>query len=646
MKEGLRSKILAIVFTLVMMMTSLVSVRQVRASENKEKSSNDSYSIKLLLDTIDIKFNSKTEEEKKSEKVMPSERQVKYYKLKDGLNLSEDKKINLISDIYQIDDEKQVLEYIKNAKIGDSDGQLSELSRFYGQTNPDGSIYANKFTLSKDAEGKEIENGIKEVIEISNLKKGTYLIVETEKSKANHPYNKITPTIVTLPEDIKDGKDLILLNKETIKKSETSLTLIKKDKDNGNPIEQAKFYLYMVKDNPKYKEGSKESKYIYTKVLTQTIAKGKYKFTGLETKENNKTELLETVTGGKLSVENIPNTYKDSKFIFREIEPAPGYNYKENINIENKDPISGGQTATIENSRPPMLKKINSANGKPLEGVVFNLYNENNKLIKFKKNSKGYMESTDSDSKADLVTDKTGRIDIFSIKNGKYYFQEVKTLEGFKDEKIKTEIFEVKNNSALDKDGKPKIILVENTPITPTTPEEKKGGHNFVKTDDTKDAKRLAGAVFKVQKVVDGKYTDVIRDGKIYTVTSSIDGSFYVDGLPYEGDGTKYALRETKAPDGYVQTSSVIEFTIDGVSKQNPAVFIKNKKNDIPPAPPTYNPPTTTYTPPDVPKIVRGPLVKTGDIKIIIMAIVGVLMIIVGKRLVVKSDRKLRAGIK
>lgn len=595
MKEGLRSKILAFVLPMMMVLAFFVPGLKANAAEaveaKKSEQAAGKYRIELNISHIDTRVNEKDD-------IKANARQVKYFKLdskkyegKDYLEIAK-----RLHDLPMAEVEKEF-----------GPGVLSEKSKIFYEEKLVDRLKPNLYDKERTFEK----------IVIDNLEEGLYLIKETDESKKAYD-QKLVTTIEKL--DAKSAAEGILIVnlKKTVKNPKTTITLRKVDKNDKNiKLDKVEFYLYK-------KEGDKD---------LAVSAEGKngsylYKATGTTP------STLTTWGGGEIIVENLP----EGEYFFEEKTPAPGYD-KTNIGAKSAIVKPSG-LVTVENSRTPTLKKIDENKSKYLQNAVFNLYKKDKTLLKFKENNKGYV--LDEKGKADLVTNADGYIYLLDLADGEYYFKETKAPDKYiLDEK--EHHFKIKNGLV---DNKDKFLLVTNKPEKPEKPVEKKGGHNFVKTDDTKDAKRLAGAVFKVQKVVDGKYTDVIRDGKIYTVTSSIDGSFYVDGLPYEGDGTKYALRETKAPDGYVQTSSVIEFTIDGVSKQNPAVFIKNKKNDIPPVPPTYNPPTTTYTPPDVPKIVRGPLVKTGDIKIIIMAIVGVLMIIVGKRLVVKSDRKLRAGIK
>lgn len=48
---------------------------------------------------------------------------------------------------------------------------------------------------------------------------------------------------------------------------------------------------------------------------------------------------------------------------------------------------------------------------------------------------------------------------------------------------------------------------------------------------------------------------------------------------------------------------------------------------------------TTKYTPNEITRIVKTPLVKTGDIRIVVMAIVGLILLMMGIKLVNSTER-------
>ena len=200
-------------------------------------------------------------------------------------------------------------------------------------------------------------------------------------------------------------------------------------------------------------------------------------------------------------------------------------------------------------------------------------------------------------------------------------------------------------------------------PVNPPNRDDKKtGSFKFVKVDDSKEKNKLEGATFAVYAVDEkGQAEPYEVDNKRLTVKSGKNGEFKVENLPYG----KYQLRETAAPAGYILDVSPIAFEITETSETSKTIMIINKKNPdkslVPPTvtppgtktpggtttppgtttrvPSTVNPPKTYYVPQDKPGIPRGPLVKTGDIKIIVFVAIGLVMIIAGKSIVSKEEK-------
>lgn len=89
--------------------------------------------------------------------------------------------------------------------------------------------------------------------------------------------------------------------------------------------------------------------------------------------------------------------------------------------------------------------------------------------------------------------------------------------------------------------------------------ETPKGNYYFLKVSDDAVHTPLAGAVFEVlSKDAQGNLKTYMRDGKALTVTSGRDGEFSITDLPYGN----YALKEIKAPEGYILPSTSVDFTI------------------------------------------------------------------------------------
>ena len=202
--------------------------------------------------------------------------------------------------------------------------------------------------------------------------------------------------------------------------------------------------------------------------------------------------------------------------------------------------------------------------------------------------------------------------------------------------------------------------------VPPDGNRKQKGGFKFIKIDDSKEQNRLANAVFALY-IEDGKggYTPYVvnekgvysphdKNAKRVTLKSDSNGEFEVQNLPLG----KYMLRETAAPNGYILDVNPIKFEITSNSYEKDAIMIVNKKDTkktvVPPTvtppsrtntpgttPPstTVKPPTTYYVPGNKTRIPRGPLVKTGDIRIVILVALGLVMIVAGS-IIVKKDEK------
>lgn len=117
--------------------------------------------------------------------------------------------------------------------------------------------------------------------------------------------------------------------------------------------------------------------------------------------------------------------------------------------------------------------------------------------------------------------------------------------------------------------------------------------------------------------------------------------------MPYEKDGTTYYLEETNPPNGYMANTKPIPFKISATSYSETHQVITNEKQ--PPTPPKEEtPPPTPPTPPETPSTPtktltsrsRGPLVKTGDIRIWIYFAIGLIMIVAGFIIIRNQDKK------
>lgn len=303
------------------------------------------------------------------------------------------------------------------------------------------------------------------------------------------------------------------------------------------------------------------------------------------------------------------------KYYFREVpqETKEKNFYMAPFVLEVPGPATSGDPLYIkptdDNPNEPgtkvdLVKK--STSGAVLEGAEFRLYERvDGKLVPVPLLEDGTY-SKDGDPNRVLVTGKDGKITVKGLPPGDYVFVEVKAPKGYEIITGETD-FEVKADSKLtltvynkplsppeeteppDETEPPKPPETTEPPPKPpieppTKPEEpKKGDHFFYKYAKNDKGKQvsLEGATFKVTRLVDGSYENVLKDdGTIYIVSSGSDGRFKIENLPY---GTYY-LWETKAPASYAQLKEPIKFEINDQSKDQ-VISIENKKKppiDIP----------------------------------------------------------------
>ncbi|MDU5150087.1 SpaA isopeptide-forming pilin-related protein [uncultured Anaerococcus sp.] len=642
MKKEHRSRIVAFLLPVLMIFQIMAMPFLSAAAGENDEAKTEKYTIRLLIDILE-----KTGES--------SKRTVKVWKLsKDQL-----KKDDLLETAKHFDG-------MEDSKIDEelnSKGVLSE-------------------------ESKLDENSEKELIEIPvENKKGEesyYLIKESNESLdmmkekiASGKSKKLVTNVVKLPNDnIKDG--ILSINiKNEMEVPTTNISLVKTDSKNKDiRLDKVGFRLYR-----KAKEEEKEDQLVSVEGKL-----GVYKYKASEEKiTDDQVPVLKTNTNGKIEVSDLP---EGETYYFKEVEPVGEYNNDNNKNKTSED-FKVGETSeiVIENDRIPFVKKVDQK-GQALAGAKFEVYNKDGKKLSFKKDTDkfnyGYTylkdseedkakeseesnetkeesessnenkeeteESDESDETKDedsenaentdekiteLVSDEEGNIFISDMPEGEgYYFLETEAPEGYEKSSDKFE-FNVDENHIIyriskDEEGKEiktqGYITVENI-----KPDEKtqKGGFKFLKVDSSDTSKKLKGAKFKVTKKVGDKYEDVERNGKKYIVESDKNGAFEVKDLEL---GTYY-LKETTAPSGYVVNSSPIEIEITGSSyAQSPAV-VTNSKGDVPVTPTTPGGSTSTRGP-------KGPLVKTGDIRILVFFAAGLLLILGGYKMVRSQDKK------
>lgn len=389
---------------------------------------------------------------------------------------------------------------------------------------------------------------------------------------------------------------------------------------------------------------------------------------------NQYTDTFTTNEKGEIAIEDLPELAEANTYVFREVQPLDGYV------LNNKNyPVNRNEVVEVKNFKNPTpielrLNKVDSITNNPIDKVGFELFkvvtnkNDDNtaQITRERVGVKGEAGSyefrddlADSEIKYQLYTGTDGQIVVSGLPDGEYFFRENQPQKDYNLAENRG-----KESNRLDRENSSDTM--KNRPVTPPsvsppTPNSPYGSYNFVKVDDSKEQKRLAGATFALYKVSeDGKQTPYEVNGKRYTVKSGDNGEFKVENLPYG----KYVLRETAAPTGYILDVNPIEFTISANSKNAEAIMIVNKRNpDRPVTPPVVSPPGTTpprtttppttrttvppvvsppktyYVPKDTPGVPRGPLVKTGDIRILVFIAIGLIMILFGNHIVRKEEK-------
>ena len=525
--------------------------------------------------------------------------------------------------------------------------RLSMAKKYDDMTEEDIIKYLGE-AIRTSEESKINENGDKERISLQIEQKENeesyYLIKESEESFTkmkdridSGKSSKLTTTVLKVPNDEFKNNELLINLKDSPKT--TDLKLIKVDAHDHNiKLDKVQFKLFKRVKDIDSENSSSEEKYKYIPIEVEGSL-GTYKFKA-EIEDEKLATVLQTNTDGEITVSGLD---EDSYYVFKEVKAIEGYDKTLNEGIISEAKKPGEGDIIFENKRIPSLNKYDDTTGRPLDDVTFAVYKKGSEeILSFKegKNPGEYIYD-EAGNVTDIETKAGGRIYLVEMPKGDYYFKEITAREGY----IKSEDsfeFSVDENHRILVDGKFDSVKVPNTPKgpNPTPGENPKGSHSFIKVDKDDHGKKLSGAKFKVQKLVDDKYMTVVRNGSEYIVESDANGALEVTDLEYG----HYRLKEVGFPENYNPVDEFTEFDISATSSLNTPVLIENahkppKEETPPPTPPT--PPETPSTPTKtLTSRSRGPLVKTGDIRIWIYFAIGLLMIVAGFVIIRNQDKK------
>ena len=274
--------------------------------------------------------------------------------------------------------------------------------------------------------------------------------------------------------------------KRTNTPAKASVEIVKVDGDNKTPLQGAGFRLYDA-SNKQVAEG-------------YTDASGKLTFSGLRL----------------------------GSYTYKEFKAPDGYVLNDTAYsaVLNKN----GQVLKVTRENTPVkgsieILKVDADTKQPLAGVVFRLFDANGNKI------------------ADGTTDTTGKVTFSGLRLGKYFYQEISSLDGYVLDETKYDFILTTANLNIK-------VTRENVPA--------KGSITARKVDVT--GSPLTGAELLLETSADGKtWTEVGR------VTTDKTGTAKWSDLKI---GTQYRITEVKAPAGYtLLTEPLFTGTLDSSNR-------------------------------------------------------------------------------
>lgn len=460
---------------------------------------------------------------------------VPVVRIKLGDNLSGNFKITFTNqydtqlELKKVDESQNIIRNSVTFNIYDEKGNILKFRK-------EGSDYNYQETDSDEETEDIIFSGI---THIYNLPYGKYKLVEE-----NPPigYAKAEDKEITISNSQNGQKIEISVENQIDPNREFSKTHITKvNKHTHEKINNvAKFEVYDNENTESSEplEFVKENDGLYTYIMRKSTIE---RVTELET------------YNGEFTIYDLPiGTY-----YIKEIQAPSGYVQEEKI---TKIEIKTKKDEIIENiENTPMgnlqiLKK--DTQGNPLDNVKFEIFDPEDKIVKFTKENEAYKYSENGEI-TELTTNEEGKIIISDILVGKYKIKETEAQETFElcqdtEIEINEEDFDIpKVVEIINKHniGNAQIIktdingnVIESNQIVFKIYDEK---DNAIRFEDNKTTKQ-SGREYCYSE--NGNYTTIMAD----------NGKIYIKELPVG----KYYIEEVIAPNGYIKMENRKEFEI------------------------------------------------------------------------------------
>lgn len=477
-------------------------------------------------------------------------------------------------------------------------GAKFKLDRVWDSYDDNGKLQSHRDTVLKDIE--TLDDGI---IALSATEPGRYQLIETSAPEGYQQVNTDNDEkgeIVaefTVERGSLDIKNVLVGNTyiQDMKNDTGDLEIVNKKEGKG------KFQVNKVE-----KDGTTTKPLTGARFLLRDIDSDQYVNTDGTLTTNSAIALTE---GSTVNYENLPV----GEYELREFKSPDGYVRTINTwkivvarygktTITKNEELDNDVTAEITpeaTSSPAILELVNKSNEieftkidsnteDPLKDVEFEVWWDQQGSIENRYEDTGdtkesqyknYVKIKNPDGGTTFTTDSKGKFKLSNLKTGHYKIYETlpkdyKVTDQLTDnEPIKDAKGEFVNEFFVDIDGDIKkndngivggkddvlVTTIKNTPIT---------GKFRVQKVDEDGVEKLDGAEFELYKVTDGKADkenpinqEVVKDSDGNKIPGRIEFADLEEG--------QYLLEETKAPDGYVMSTTKWEVTVSIDGKIN-----------------------------------------------------------------------------